>query len=154
MRRNTWTPAMWNKKQKILSTLWRHWIIISFLSEEWGGGGYPSYKTGIDFMIFILLFVDNCLLYYAKHDFSICLRTGSNPADINRFRSHTGNKIKRFLKLLFFWQNKLSNVWKKWQLWDERKTLYQNVHFPTNSAHFYYSHEQRDIFTKKSFFLY
>ena len=31
----------------------------------------------------------NCL-YDTIHDFSVCLRTGSNPADIHRFRSHTG----------------------------------------------------------------
>ena len=29
----------------------------------------------------------------AVHDFSVWLRTGSNPADINRFRSHTENNI-------------------------------------------------------------
>ena len=29
----------------------------------------------------------------AKHDFSVWLRTGSNPADIDRFRSHTREGI-------------------------------------------------------------
>ena len=32
-------------------------------------------KTGINFMIFILLFVENCLLYNAMPDFSVLLRT-------------------------------------------------------------------------------
>ena len=50
-------------------------------------------KTGIDFMIFILIFVENCLQYDAIHDFSVWLRTGSYPADINRFRIHTGKYI-------------------------------------------------------------
>ena len=49
-----------------------------------------SDKTGINFMIFILIFLENCLHYGAKHDFSVWLRTGSNPADINWFQSHTG----------------------------------------------------------------
>ena len=29
------------------------------------------------------------------HDFSVCLRTGSNLADINRFRSQAGKKISK-----------------------------------------------------------
>ena len=41
-------------------------------------------------MIFILIFVEK-LSIYAKHDFSLWPRTGSNPADINRFESQTGN---------------------------------------------------------------
>ncbi len=48
-------------------------------------------KTVVNIEIFI--FVDNCLQYDAIHDFLVLLRTGSNPADINRFRSHTGNII-------------------------------------------------------------
>ena len=36
-------------------------------------------------MIYILIFVENCLQYDAIHDFSVGLRIGSNPADINRF---------------------------------------------------------------------
>ena len=35
-----------------------------------------AYKTGIDFMIFILIFVENCLLYDAIHDFSVWLISG------------------------------------------------------------------------------
>ena len=40
-----------------------------------------------NFMIFILLFVENSPLYDI-HDYSVLLRKGSNPADINEFRSH------------------------------------------------------------------
>ena len=39
-------------------------------------------------MFFILLFVENGLQYNAIHNFSVWLRTGFNPADINR--SYTG----------------------------------------------------------------
>ena len=46
--------------------------------------------TGIDIMTFILLFVENCLKYDTIHEFSVWLRTGFNPADINWFLSHTG----------------------------------------------------------------
>ena len=42
-------------------------------------------KTGINFMILILIFVENCLEYDAIHDFSVLLKTGSNSADFNRF---------------------------------------------------------------------
>ncbi len=52
-------------------------------------------KTGINFMIFILIFVEivcNSMLYI--HNFSVMLRAGSNPADSNRFRSHTGKYFK------------------------------------------------------------
>ena len=44
--------------------------------------------------------MQNCLLYDAILDFSVCLKTGSNPADINRFRSHTGNKFHTRTKLI------------------------------------------------------
>ena len=50
-------------------------------------------KTGNNFMIFILIFMENCLLYDVIHDFSVWPRTSSNPADIKRFRSHTGKNI-------------------------------------------------------------
>ncbi len=50
-------------------------------------------KTGIDFRIFILIFVENCLYFDAIHDFSDWLKIGFNPADSNRFRSHTENCI-------------------------------------------------------------
>ena len=44
-------------------------------------------------MIFILIFMENCLLYDALNDFSVWLRAGSYPADFNRFRSHDGKNI-------------------------------------------------------------
>ena len=45
-------------------------------------------------MIFILVFVDECLLYDAYMIFSEKLRTGSNQADINRFEAMlTGKQI-------------------------------------------------------------
>ena len=53
-------------------------------------------KIGIDLMIFILIFLANCLQYDAIHDFSVWLITGSNSADINRFRSH--RKLYKTLK--------------------------------------------------------
>ena len=49
-------------------------------------------KTGINFMIIILILVENCLYYDTIYDFSVWLTTGSNPADINRYRSHTDKK--------------------------------------------------------------
>ena len=33
--------------------------------------------------------LENCLLFDAIHDFSVWLRNGSKPPDINRFRRHT-----------------------------------------------------------------
>ena len=66
-------------KPVLLASRGRRWVLIN--------------KTGINFMIFILIFVKNCLQYYAIQDFSELLRTDSNPADINRFRSHTGNTL-------------------------------------------------------------
>ena len=49
----------------------------------------PANKTDINLMIFILLFVRNCLSYNAVHDFSVWLKTRFNPADIDRFQSLT-----------------------------------------------------------------
>ena len=56
-------------------------------------------KTGIDIMIFILIFMEKCLNYDAIHDFSVLLRTGSNQADKYRFRSHT-RKLKNYASFL------------------------------------------------------
>jgi len=47
-------------------------------------------KTGINFMIFILIFVENCLQFDAIQDFSFWLRTDPDQVDSNQFRSHTG----------------------------------------------------------------
>ena len=44
-------------------------------------------NTDINFMIFILIFVKNCLQYNVIHDFSVWPRTGSNLADNNRFQA-------------------------------------------------------------------
>ena len=44
-------------------------------------------------MIFILIFVENCLEYDVIQDFSELVRTVSNLADINRSRSPTGNNL-------------------------------------------------------------
>ena len=58
-------------------------IKTSFVSLE--GPKARANKTGINFRIFILIFVENC--------FSVWLRTDSNPADSNRFRIHTGKYL-------------------------------------------------------------
>jgi len=63
-------------------------IKISFVSSK--GPKARANKTSINFIIFISIFVKNCLLFDAIHDFSVWLRIGSNPVDINRFQSHTG----------------------------------------------------------------
>ncbi len=34
--------------------------------------------------------LNSYIIRYAIHDFSVWLRTVSNPADINKFRGHTG----------------------------------------------------------------
>ena len=71
-------------------------IKTSFVSPE--GSKARVYKTGINFRIFILIFVENCLKFDAIHDFSVRLRTGSNPVDCNRFQSHTGKRKLHFLE--------------------------------------------------------
>ncbi len=60
-------------------------IKTSIVSPEW-----PKARANlsvINFMIFILIFIENCLKFDAIHDFSVWLRTGSNQTDSNRFRS-------------------------------------------------------------------
>ena len=42
-----------------------------------------SNKTGVNFIIFILLFVKICI-YDMVYDFSVWLESGSNPADISK----------------------------------------------------------------------
>ena len=44
---------------------------------------------GINSMFFFILIRGNLAVYDALLDFSVWLRTGTNPADNNRFRSHT-----------------------------------------------------------------
>ena len=48
-------------------------------------------------MIFILIFRENYLQNDAIHDFSVCLRNGVNLVDINRFPSHNGKNIFKFI---------------------------------------------------------
>ncbi len=60
-----------------------HKIKTSFVSPE--GPKAVAYN----FMINILISMENYLQYDAIHNFSVLLRTSSNPADIDRFRSHT-----------------------------------------------------------------
>ncbi len=38
------------------------------------------------------------MYYDATHDVSVWLRTGSNPADSNRFQSHTGKLFQQSSK--------------------------------------------------------
>ena len=55
---------------------------------------FRNNKTGINFKIFIKYswkVVCNTMLYV--HDFSVWPRTGSNPVDYNRVRSHIGKII-------------------------------------------------------------
>ena len=47
-----------------------------------------------EFMIFILIFVENCLLFDNIHKLSVRARTGSNPPGINRFGSHTSKFLR------------------------------------------------------------
>ena len=65
-----------------------HRIIDSFSHK--GPKGRAN-KPGINFIIFISIFVENYLLYDVIQDFPAWLRTGSDPADINWFRSYTEN---------------------------------------------------------------
>ena len=55
-------------------------------------------KTGMNLIIIIFMFVENSMQYYTLHYFSVWLRTGYNPADINRFRSHTGKYFNWCMK--------------------------------------------------------
>ena len=49
--------------------------------------------TGLDYDFYY-----NILRKYdVKQDFSVCLRTDSYPADINRFRSRTGKKSSEII---------------------------------------------------------
>ena len=76
----------------------------------------PSQKTRIDFMIFILLYMENCLLKDPIHYFPIWLRTSSNPADYNWFRWHTRKKN-------LFW---LDDNFVVIVIWGKRKMQFKN----------------------------
>ena len=58
-------------------------ILCSFIT-------YGKLSVIRQYACFIFIFMENCLQYDAIPDFSVSLRTGSNPAYINRFQSHTG----------------------------------------------------------------
>ena len=66
-------------------------INTSFVSPE--DTQVRANKTGINLMILILIFKENCKENDTLHDFSVQLRTSSNPADINLFGNHTGQTI-------------------------------------------------------------
>ena len=42
--------------------------------------------------------MENCLQYDARQNFSVWQRTGSNPTDINQFRSHAGKNQPLFCR--------------------------------------------------------
>ena len=48
-----------------------------------------SNKTGFNFLLYNIIFVENWIQYDAIYNFSVWLKTDSNPADINRFQSYT-----------------------------------------------------------------
>ena len=56
---------------------------------SYSGAKGTGNKTGFNFMIFILIFIEYCLQYNAKHDFPVWITTGSNPVYIYEFQSHT-----------------------------------------------------------------
>ena len=62
-------------------------IKLSFTSSRY----LPGWKKIYDFYFNILRKL-SVIRYYAWFDFSVQLRTGSNPLDINQFPSHTGKK--------------------------------------------------------------
>ena len=39
------------------------------------------------------------------NDFSVCLRTSSNAADVNRFRSHTGEVTSLLVQLITYYED-------------------------------------------------
>ena len=57
-------------------------------------------KLVLILLLYIFNFVENRILYDAIHNFSVCLGTDSNPADINLFRSYAGKCFN--LGLWFF----------------------------------------------------
>ena len=52
--------------------------------------------------------MENCLQYDAVYDFSVWLRTGSNPVDI--IRSHAEEEIKILKTLKFFCYEKKNHL--------------------------------------------
>ena len=52
--------------------------------------------------LFVLLFVENCPQYDIIQDFTVWLRTGTNPVDINRFQCPTGKTLIRQISILIY----------------------------------------------------
>ena len=48
---------------------------------------------------------ENCLQYDVMHDFTVWLRTGSNPADIDWFETHIGKTMYFFPVVIFDWRS-------------------------------------------------
>ena len=69
-------------------------IKSSFVSPE--GLKARVNKTCIKIMIFHCTIYRKCLSNDTIHDFSVGLRTGSNPAEMNRFCSHTENYLPSY----------------------------------------------------------
>ena len=82
-------------RQNFTDIIMKHQSIKTSFDNPEGPKAWDN-KTGIKLKIFILIFTENCLQYDAIHDFSLWLRTGSNPADSNRFQSHTENFILKY----------------------------------------------------------
>ena len=82
----------------------------------------PSHPSSLDVFLWrhtwhflylqISLFVENCLQYVSIHGFSVWLRTGYNPADINPFQRHTGNEKNMSLQ----WFNKYQREGGQWAI--------------------------------------
>ena len=68
-----------------------------------------------------LMTVISFMLYDAIISFSVWLRTSSNPADINRFLSHTVNGYTYYA---------LTRM--QWQHWSQRKSKYKKGWFYSN----------------------
>ena len=49
-------------------------------------------KTSINFMILILIFVENCLYYDAIHEFSVYLGTGFHVYRVRTFKQNMRNE--------------------------------------------------------------
>ena len=57
--------------------------------------------------------MENCLLFDPIHDFSVLLKIGSNPADINLFWSYTEKNTLEIIMLLVDVKNGVRNEYRK-----------------------------------------
>ena len=88
---------------------------------------YKSTNSWRQLIIFILIFVENCLWYDAIHDLSVWLRTGSN-------RCHTGIKLwVRFKKNYIFclWYIYFDTIYLSLSE-SKSMTIYTNIFFQLN----------------------